>query len=46
LTPETRTGRFCKENAWIETRRFEVEGTQIYLELDWLLSQLDDDAAE
>jgi Uma2 family endonuclease len=46
IDPETRTGRFCKENAWIETRRFEVEGTQIYLELDWLFSQLDDDETE
>ncbi len=43
IEPETRTGRFCKANAWIETRRFEVEGTPIYLELDWLFAQLDDE---
>jgi Uma2 family endonuclease len=43
IEPETRTGRFCKENAWIETRRFEAAGTPIYLDLDWLFSQLDDE---
>jgi hypothetical protein len=26
----------------IETRRFVVEGTEIYLDLDWLFVQLDD----
>lgn len=42
IEPETRTGRFCTENAWIESRRFEVEGTRIHLDLDWLFAELDD----
>ncbi len=43
IDPETRTARVCKENAWIETRRFEVEGTSIFLDMDWLFAQLDDE---
>jgi Uma2 family endonuclease len=41
IDPETRTGRVCKGAVWEETRRFEVEGRDIFLELDWLFGRLD-----
>jgi Uma2 family endonuclease len=41
IDPETRTGRACVANAWIETRRFEISGTEVHLELDWLFNELD-----
>jgi Uma2 family endonuclease len=41
IDPETRTGRVCEGAVWRETRRFEVEGRGIYLELDWLFERPD-----
>jgi Uma2 family endonuclease len=41
IDPETRTGRVCEGAIWKETRRFEVEGLAIFLELDWLFGRLD-----
>ena len=40
LDPETRTARVCKENAWIETTRFEVSGTEIFLDTEKLYARL------
>jgi Uma2 family endonuclease len=41
IDPETRTGRACIANAWLETLRFQVNGTEIHLELDWLFKEMD-----
>jgi Uma2 family endonuclease len=40
IDPTTRTARMCSEDTWTETRRLEVPGTEIYVELDDLLSGL------
>lgn len=40
IDPETRSGRASKGSAWEETQRFQVDGREIYLELDWLFERL------
>jgi Uma2 family endonuclease len=48
INPEDRTGRVCRAEGWLDTTRFTVEGTVIYLDLEWLFSRLNryDDAQE
>ena len=41
IDPETRTARVCMGNDWIGTRRFEVAGTGIYMDVDELFLRLD-----
>ena len=41
IDPESRTARTCRDNAWIETTRFSVEGSEIYLDVTALFAQLD-----
>lgn len=41
IEPETRTGRICKESVWIETMRFQVENSPIYLDLSDIFARLD-----
>jgi Uma2 family endonuclease len=41
IDPETRTARVCGENAWVETTRFTVDGSEIYLDVAALFAQLD-----
>ncbi len=41
IDPETRTGRVCKGDDWIGVRRFEVAGTEIYMDLEDLFARLD-----
>jgi Uma2 family endonuclease len=41
IDPESRTARICREDAWVETMRFAVEGSVIYLDVAALFAQLD-----
>ncbi len=41
INPEKRAGRICREGSWAETRRFAVEGTGIYLDLEGLFAEMD-----
>lgn len=41
IDPETRTGRVCRGDAWIETTRFQVADRPIYLDLNDLFTRLD-----
>lgn len=41
INPEKRSGRTCRQGNWTETRRFTVEGTEIYLDLEQLFAEMD-----
>ena len=41
INPEKRSGRICRQGVWAETRRFTVEGTEIYLDLEQLFAEMD-----
>ncbi len=41
IDPETRTARACKDGSWAETKRFEVENSSIYLDVNALFINLD-----
>ena len=43
IDPETRTGRSVRGTEMVETRRFAVAGTPIYLELERLFAQFDEE---
>jgi Uma2 family endonuclease len=43
IDPETRTARICVGANWTEARRLVVPGTEIYVELDGLFAQLDEE---
>ena len=40
IDPKTRTGRMCSGAKWVESSRLEVKGTQLYVSLPDLFSQL------
>ena len=40
VDPKTRSGRMCSGPEWTEARRLTVAGTQIYVELDDIFSQV------
>ena len=40
LDPATRTARTCENKAWVEVSRFEVTGTEIYIDVDKLFAKL------
>lgn len=40
IDPKTRTGRVCSGSEWVETRRLEVAGTPLYVELGDIFSQI------
>jgi Uma2 family endonuclease len=40
IDPKTRTGRMCSGAHWVESSRLEVKGTQLYLSLPEIFSQL------
>lgn len=40
IDPETRTGRICRGDAWVETTRFQVADRPIYLDLNDLFTRL------
>ena len=41
LDPESRTAMVCRKDAWAEVRRFEVENSPIFVDVDALLAQFD-----
>jgi Uma2 family endonuclease len=41
IDPESWTARVCREDAWVETMRFTVEGRPIYLDVTVLFARLD-----
>ena len=46
LDPKTRSGRMCSGAKWTAARRLEVSGTPIFVDLDALFRQLDNQPAE
>jgi Uma2 family endonuclease len=42
VNPMLRNGRIWKNGEWFQATRFEVAGTSVYLDLEWLFSQIDD----
>jgi Uma2 family endonuclease len=46
LDPKTRSGRMCSGAEWTAARRLEVAGTPIFVDLDALFRQLDQQPAE
>lgn len=40
IDPKTRTGRMCSGLEWVESRRLEVSGTPLYVDLDDIFSQV------
>lgn len=45
IDPKTRSGRMCSGDSWVETRKLEVPGTAMYLNLDQLFADLDEEQA-
>ncbi len=41
LDPESRTAMVCRKDAWTKVRRFEVENSPIFVDVDALLAQFD-----
>jgi hypothetical protein len=41
IDPKTRSGRMCSGMDWVGSRRLEVRGTAIYVELDELFLKLE-----
>jgi Uma2 family endonuclease len=41
LDPESRTATVCRKDAWTEVRRFEVDKSPIFVDVDALLAQFD-----
>jgi Uma2 family endonuclease len=41
IDPKTRTGRMCFRNEWVESKRLEVKGAALFVDLSDLFSQLD-----
>ncbi len=39
IDPDTRTARSCREDAWVETTRFTVDGSEIYLDVSALFAR-------
>jgi Uma2 family endonuclease len=46
INPQRRIGRVWHQGAWIETKRFAVDTTEIYLDLEWLFAELDSAEAD
>ena len=40
IDPKTRTGRMCSGSEWTESRRLEISGTPLYVDLDEIFSQI------
>lgn len=40
IDPKTRSGRMCSGAEWVESSRLEVKGTQLYVDLPEIFSQL------
>ncbi len=41
INPMQRKGKLWKRGTWTEVTRFEVEGTEVHLDVDWLFAQID-----
>jgi len=40
IDPKTRTGRMCRGAEWVEAQRMTVQGTQIYVDLPTIFSEV------
>jgi Uma2 family endonuclease len=40
IDPKTRTGKMCAGPDWVQSKRLEVSGTPIYVELDAIFDQV------